>query len=273
MMVVLALIVTGIIVFYRALLVSTFDPGLAVSVGIAAWAVHYGLMTVLSLTIVASFEAVGAILAVAFLILPGATARLWTHKLAHMLWFSFAFGIVTSVFGYWLSHPNILNTSAGAAMVTAGFGLFLLSWLLAPRAGLISRWLVRRRLQRTIAVENLIKTIGEMADAQPRGESPAIGASRLSQELKWTPRQLDSAARLAVQRGWIRRNDDLLRLTPAGIARGRRLEAAHLAWESYLQKQLGLPADHVHDAAEWIEHYLEDAGVSALEPARANITQ
>ncbi len=72
-----AALVLGLVAFYRPLLVTTFDPGLAVSLGIRAALVHYALMAVLSLTVVASFEAVGAILAVALLVMPGATARLW----------------------------------------------------------------------------------------------------------------------------------------------------------------------------------------------------
>jgi manganese/zinc/iron transport system permease protein len=286
MMVILALIVIGIIVFNRQLLICTFDPALAVSVGIAAWLVHYGLMTALSLTIVASFEAVGAILAVALLVLPGATARLWTHNLAHMLWFSAAFGIIATLVGYWLSHKSVLNTSAGAAIVVAGFFMFVVSWLLAPRSGLISAWRTRRRLRRTIALENLIKAIAEIAAsrivkgearAQPpaalrdstngsAGASPSASVSLLdlNRELHWTNDSLKGISAAGILRGWISRNADSLSLTPAGVARGEKLESAHLAWEAYLQNQLNLPADHVHDAAEWIEHYLEETDLEEI---------
>lgn len=274
MMVILGLIVIGIIVFYRQLLICTFDPALAVSVGIAAWMVHYGLMTALSLTIVASFEAVGAILAVALLILPGATARLWTHKLAHMLWFSIAFGIVSTVVGYWLSHKSILNTSAGAAIVAAGFFMFMASWLFAPRSGLISAWRTRRRLRHTIALENLIKAIaeiGQKTNGSKRAPSSAsVSLSELNRELHWTNERLEKIAAAGVLRGWISRSSDSLSLTSAGVARGEKLEAAHLAWEAYLQNQLNLPADHVHDAAEWIEHYLEETDLNEI---RAPLTR
>src|SRR5690606_25784148 len=71
MAVVLCVIVVLLVVFYRQLLVSTFAPALAISLGIPAVFIHYATMGVLSLTIVSSFEAVGAILVVALLILPG----------------------------------------------------------------------------------------------------------------------------------------------------------------------------------------------------------
>lgn len=264
MAVILGLIVAGIVVFYRPLLISTFDPALAVSVGVSASIVHYALMTTLSLTIVASFESVGAILAVAFLIVPGATARLWTNRMSVMLLAAAGFGILSALLGYWISHENLLNTSAGAAMAAAGFGLFVVSWLLAPRSGLISQWVVRRRLRRQIELENLVKTIAELP-------APARGVrATLVNELKWSEQMLTRVAARGAARGWLVKSaapGDPLVLTPAGEGRAARLAAAHQAWEAYLQAQLNLPKDHVHDAAEWIEHYLDDGELTAIRPA------
>src|SRR5687767_325340 len=161
-------IVAGLMIFYRHLLVSTFDPGLAVSLGIPAAAVHYVLMGVLSLTVVASFEAVGAILAVALLIMPGATARLWTDRMPRMLLAAAAHGIASTLLGFWLSHPDGPlrrwdGTSASGAICAAGFFLFVVSWVVAPRHGLLPRWHVRRRLARVMAAENLLKAVEDLA--------------------------------------------------------------------------------------------------------------
>ena len=65
-----------ILIFYKELLVSSFDPGLAASLGINAGVMHYALMSMLSVVVVSAFESVGAILVIAMLILPGATATL-----------------------------------------------------------------------------------------------------------------------------------------------------------------------------------------------------
>ena len=70
-----------IMVFYKQLLVSSFDPGLASSLGINATVVHYALMCWLSVVVVSAFESVGAILVVAMLIMPGATASLISQRL------------------------------------------------------------------------------------------------------------------------------------------------------------------------------------------------
>jgi manganese/zinc/iron transport system permease protein len=76
-----------IVVWYKELLVSSFDPGLARSLGINPTLLHYGLMAALSIVVVSAFEAVGAILVIAMLILPGATASLLTTRLpkVHLL--------------------------------------------------------------------------------------------------------------------------------------------------------------------------------------------
>jgi manganese/zinc/iron transport system permease protein len=258
---ILVLIVTGLVVFYRHLLVSTFDPGLAASMGIPAVAVHYTLMGVLSLTVVASFEAVGAILAVALLVMPGATARLWTDRMPVMLLLAAAHGILSTLFGYWLSHPAVLNTSASGAICVAGFALFLLSWLLSPRHGLLPRARVRRRLGRVMAMENLLKAVEDLG----KGADRAVPEPALAAELHVAPRPLRTVVGRAHGRGWVTRGPAGVALTDRGREQSKRLVRAHELWERYLRHEVGLEADHVHDAAEWIEHYLNDESIEHLD--------
>jgi manganese/zinc/iron transport system permease protein len=252
-------LVLGLVVFYRQLLVSTFDPGLAISLGIPANFVHYAVMAVLSLTVVASFEAVGAILAVALLIMPGATARLWVDRMPSMLIVASAHGVLSTLIGYWLSHKAVLNTSASGAISVAGFGLFLGSWLFAPRSGLVIQGRSRRRLRRTVLLENLIKAIEEVGHGQP------VPKTALAAELRMPSKAFESALNSATDAGWIRRLDGQIALTERGSERSRQLTRAHLLWEQFLQAKVGLPPDHVHDAAEWIEHHLGEAEVQKLD--------
>jgi manganese/zinc/iron transport system permease protein len=268
---ILGLVLVGIFLFYRPLLVSTFDPGLAVSLGIPAALVHYALMGVLSLTIVASFEAVGAILAVALLVLPGATARLWTDRMPPMLLFAAAHGLVSTATGYWLSHPAVMNTSASGAICVAGFALFCASWLFAPRHGLIPRARTRRRLVRMTALENLLKAVEDLALARGGGPVPV---DVMKHDLKVRPRAFASALAVAQRRGWLRlatggsgagHGGAAVTLTDAGRERSLRLVRAHELWERFLRQEVGLDADHVHDAAEWVEHYLSDEKVRDLD--------
>jgi manganese/zinc/iron transport system permease protein len=101
---------------YKGLYLTTFDPDYARTIGVSVALWHYILMGSVSFTTVMSFESVGAILVVAFLIVPGATAYLLTHRLRTMLWLSVATGMIGSVAGYYMA--VWMNASISGAMVT-----------------------------------------------------------------------------------------------------------------------------------------------------------
>ncbi len=130
-----------VLAFYKELLVSAFDPGLARSMGVNPGIMHYGLMAALSIVVVSAFESVGAILVIAMLILPGATASLLSTRLpvVHLL------SLIHAALSAWLGVTLgvWLDCSIAAAMVVAGAALFAIVWILSPREGLFLRW--RRR--------------------------------------------------------------------------------------------------------------------------------
>lgn len=138
---VLIVVALLIVLFYKELLVSAFDPGLAKSLGVNPSVMHYGLMAALSVVVVSAFESVGAILVIAMLILPGATASLLSTRLpvVHLL------SLLHAALSAWLGVTLgvWLDCSVAAAMVVAGAALFGLVWIFSPREGLILRW--RRR--------------------------------------------------------------------------------------------------------------------------------
>jgi len=117
--IVLVLILLFIKIGYKELLITTFDPEYADSNGFSTTVWHYLLMSLVSLTTVASFDSVGAILVVAFLIVPAATAYLITSNLKQMLIISSVFGILTSVFGFLLAY-SVDGSIAGAMATIAG---------------------------------------------------------------------------------------------------------------------------------------------------------
>lgn len=132
-------VVVLIAAFYKELLVSSFDAGLARSLGLSPALAHYALMAVLSIVVVSAFESVGAILVIAMLILPGSTAMLLTTRLPRVHLLSVLHAALSAVLG---THLGLwLECSIGAAMVVAGTGLFGLAWLLSPRDGLLHRLL------------------------------------------------------------------------------------------------------------------------------------
>lgn len=124
--VVLSIIIAFITLFYKELFITTFDAPYAKAIGISTNKWHYALMGLVSLTTVASFESVGAILVVALLITPAASAYLITNQLKYMLLLSAGFGILSSIGGYWLSYW--LDGSIAGAMVTVSGVIFAICY-------------------------------------------------------------------------------------------------------------------------------------------------
>jgi len=127
MAIVTALILLGVLIFFKELVITSFDAGLARSMGLRTGVWHYGLMLALSLVVVSAFEAVGAILAVAMLIVPAMFAAQLSMHLPTRLLLTSAHSIFSAVFGYHLS--LWLQCSTAGAMVVVGSLLFVAAWL------------------------------------------------------------------------------------------------------------------------------------------------
>ena len=135
--IVLILNVLLIIIFYKEIKLSTFDPQFAKLVGVPVVFVHYLLMAMVSLSTVASFDSVGAILVVAMLIVPGATAYLLTDRFSTLLILSGGVGVLSALLGYWGAF--VWNVSIAGAMASATGILFLLAFLFSPKYGIVIR--------------------------------------------------------------------------------------------------------------------------------------
>jgi manganese/iron transport system permease protein len=126
----------------RDLLLYCFDPNHARAIGLPVRVLHYGLLVLLSLTIVSSLKAVGIILVIAMLIAPGATAFLLTDRFDRMLLIATATATLSSTAGTLLSFH--IDAATGACIVLVQASLFILAFLLAPQRGLLAAWRGRR---------------------------------------------------------------------------------------------------------------------------------
>lgn len=132
---VMLLIIAMIIFGYKGLFLTTFDPSFAATIGVSTVVWHYLLMSAVSVTTVVSFESVGAILVVALLIAPAATAYLITDKLPKMLVIAALVGVISSFGGYYLA--VWLDASVAAAIATVLGIEFTLAFLFSPQNGII----------------------------------------------------------------------------------------------------------------------------------------
>lgn len=140
----IALLANGLFIalFYKELTLSSFDPELAETQGFHPRLMHYLLMTMVAVTTVAAFEAVGSIIVIAMLIVPPATAFLLTRSLPALIVLALLSAFASAVLGQLLSHlPEAIglpeSTSSGMMATAAGL-LFLAAWLFGPE-GLLRR--------------------------------------------------------------------------------------------------------------------------------------
>ena len=130
--------------FFKEMIVTSFDSGLAASLGINPTRYQYGLTLFLSIVIVSSFESVGVVLVIAMIIFPGATALMLTDRLPIALALSTVISGAYSLLGFHLA--TWLNASiAGGMTVIAGI-VFGIVWAFAPQRGLIATFVRNRQI-------------------------------------------------------------------------------------------------------------------------------
>lgn len=125
----LVLLLIGL--FFKELLLTSFDPVLAKTMGINVNFYHYLLMGMLTLVSVTAMQSVGTILIVALLITPAATAYLFTSSLKSMMLLASTLGALTSVLGLFLGYS--FNIAAGSSIVLTSTIIFLVSFFLSPK--------------------------------------------------------------------------------------------------------------------------------------------
>lgn len=130
-------VLLSVFIFYKELLVSSFDPIMAQSYGLPTKMIHYFLMVLLTLVTVASLQTVGIILVVAMLITPASTAYLLTDRLSTMIVISATCGTISAIIGLYLSFTY--NLASGATIVLVATALFFLAFIFSPKQGLLWR--------------------------------------------------------------------------------------------------------------------------------------
>lgn len=138
-------VLASVFLFYKELLVTSFDATMAQVYGLPVRLIHYFLMTLLTLVTVASLQTVGIILVVAMLITPAATAYLLTDRLSVMVFLAAAIGASASVIGLYFSFTY--NLASGATIVLAATAIFIIAFLFSPKQGVIGRKLSAKKHQ------------------------------------------------------------------------------------------------------------------------------
>ena len=126
-----------IALFFKQLLITSFDPLMAKAIGMKVNFYHYLLMVLLTLVSVTAMQSVGTILIVAILITPAATAYLYTNSLKKMLILSSSIGAISSVLGLFIGYT--FNIAAGSSIVITSAIIFAVSFLISPKQKFIRK--------------------------------------------------------------------------------------------------------------------------------------
>lgn len=215
----LVLNLTAVIIFFKELKISTFDGLLAASFGFSPVMIHYGLMTLVSLTAVGSFQAVGAVLVVAFMVGPPSTALLLTADLKRLLWLSPMIGAVASALGLW--GALVLDVSIAGSMAVAVSGLYAVAVLAAPRKGLAVLILRRRAQKRAVDEAAVMMHLCHHRFAPTARQENGINT--LCDHLHWSSEKTIRVLARLVEKEYVVLQDDVLSPTDEGLKEVRRM--------------------------------------------------
>ncbi|MFL1012392.1 metal ABC transporter permease [Flavisericum labens] len=205
---ILVITIALLFAFFKELKISTFDAGLAASLGFSPTFIHYGLMTVSSITTVGAFDAVGAILVVALMIAPAAAAYLLTTDLKRMLIYAIGFGVFCAISGYWLAH--VLDASIAGSITTMLGILFLAVYLFAPNKGIIA--VLYREKQQRIEV-SLLTFLLHLKNHKEESERHV---NHLNEHINWQKVRSKTVLELAIKNNMIKLDKNIVSLTEKG---------------------------------------------------------
>jgi manganese/zinc/iron transport system permease protein len=205
---ILLMVLSLLFAFFKELKISTFDAGLATALGFSPAVLHYGLMSVASVTTVGAFDAVGAILVVALMIAPAATAYLLTDDLKKMLFLSVFFGVFSAISGYWLAHS--LDVSISGSMTTVLGLVFFFVYLFAPKRGFISSLYRNKQQQLEVSLLTFLLHLSNHSEEEERH------INHLNEHINWQKVRSKSVLDLAFRNNMISVRDGIVSLTEKG---------------------------------------------------------
>jgi ABC-type Mn2+/Zn2+ transport system permease subunit len=260
-LVALAVVASFLAATWPAQVFAAFDTDAARVVGAPVGFATMGLLAMTAVATVASFEAVGAVLVVAMLVVPAATAELLFRSLGRVMAAAVVIAVAAAVAGY-LAAWRWNTSAAGMIAVVLGLG-YLAAVLAAPGEGIIPRLVGKAWLAWRVACEDVLAQAWRREEAG--GAVPTVPNGLLA----------SFAASWLRLRGKIDGPRDRPVLTDAGRGEAETIVRSHRLWEAWLGRNVELPLDHLHPPAEWVEHYLgadarkrieEEVGAASSDP-------
>ncbi len=258
--VVAVIAIAAVAMAFKEFKLVAFDPDFARSQGWPTTALDLAMMALVAVVTIVGLPIVGVILMAAMIIMPAATARLWTNRLHALLFLAGAIGVATGGVGVRVSR----DLPAGPTIVLVGAALFVFSLLAAPDRGVISRVWTETRLRFRIGREHLLRSLYELNEPYLPLVEP-VSLDRLREHRHAAPWMLRWLVDQAERRDLIDRTNGEVRLTPLGLRRAAEATKTHRMWEIYMMEFAGSAPDHVDRSADTVEHMLPEGLLVKLE--------
>lgn len=254
----------SLMLFLRGFKMLIFDKGFASTIGWPIKRLDLLLRVLVVIAVVVGIQSVGLVLMTAMLVAPAAAARFWTDRLDRMLWVSALFAATSAVIGTLLSY-QVARLPTGPCIVLMMAVVAMISFLGAPKRGLIAKLWAQYYYRKKVVRENLLKLLYTL----DQEEGNTLGARSLDSLLTHYPlrkRKMASKLQELVNEGLVRYvRRQRWSLTEKGKQEGKKILRLHILWEAYLVRYLRIAPDHVHEDAESIEHLLTPRLCAELE--------
>jgi manganese/zinc/iron transport system permease protein len=245
------LIIVFVLFFQKHFFMLTFNKDFAQSIGVPVKLIELLLSSMLVITVALGIQVVGVVLMSALLISPAAIARYWTNSMLKMQLVASIMGVVSGIVGVVVS-SLYSNMPTGPWIVSVLFFFAMFTFIFAPKKGWLSQRYIQRKNREKINTENLLKLIYQLKES---GKSSFKYIDLLEK------REMDTSIvskylSLFVKNEWLKEIGTTFCLTEKGIEAGARVVRLHRLWELYLTNRLNFKEDHIHGAAETVEHLI-----------------
>lgn len=261
--IVAVLLLVMVYLFFKEFSLLAFDKDFAVSIGLPVKTIQLILTSLVVLAVVIGIQAVGVVLMAAMLITPAAAARFWTDKINTMIFLACIFGAFSGLAGAYISFiAPAMPTGPWIVIVIST--LALLSFFLAPKKGIITRFISQRKVRLMMQEENVLKALYHLGEAD-KDFFKQRGVVAITQKRHFDLTMLENTLQRLLRQGYLTKSGSSWQLTKEGKEKGQRIVKLHRLWELYLTTYLRIAPDHVHDDAETIEHFLTPELEAMLE--------
>lgn len=247
-------LILTVILFFKEFKLLAFNPDYAAAIGLPVRFLELLLSTITVLAVATGIQAVGVVLMAALLITPAAGARFWTHNLILMSILAMVFGAFSGLAGSMISfiYPSM---PTGPWIVIALSFITVVSLFFAPDRGIVSKVLLQSRNKKKILRENILKRFYHLTE-NSSGSREFYATNEIAKFLGFNPGLVKNMLFKLKSQGLLISDGRKWKLTESGSKAGAGIVRLHRLWELYLNQKLNLPADHVHNDAEAIEHVI-----------------